>query len=345
MKEIWKKHYEKIVLGVLALSFVFALLYLLQMLESASATTEDQLRFRKSKANYEIKNFKADEYNVDHNLGKKTTLKMNIATDAEAEKNSQADKENKNAQGAKKAEADKNTNTAQPDEQAAVQTHEKSEYALGLLVPAKMLRSKCCKTIMPWNMARRKDNQNAICPNCGEEMEDPLSPPSSKDYERKLRERDTDGDGMPDLFERRLGLNPLDAQDAQNDADDDGFSNLYEFISGTDLKDKRSYPSLRQCLYLKRLEKKELAVKLDSVVPGSDINDPSKKTWSISLVINKNFENKSVGEMVVISKKTYQIYAVEEKPFEKQEGGLVNKYMEYSVVLVPMNGDVPNLEK
>jgi hypothetical protein len=45
---------------------------------------------------------------------------------------------------------------------------------------------------------------------------------------------DSDADGMPDAFETRFGLNPNSPSDASQDADGDGYTNLEEFLNGTD---------------------------------------------------------------------------------------------------------------
>jgi len=45
---------------------------------------------------------------------------------------------------------------------------------------------------------------------------------------------DTDGDGVPDWWEEKHGLDPSDPADAALDADADGLSNLAEFLAGTD---------------------------------------------------------------------------------------------------------------
>jgi Zn-dependent metalloprotease len=46
--------------------------------------------------------------------------------------------------------------------------------------------------------------------------------------------RDTDGDGLPDGWERQHGLNPADPADATADSDGDGLNNADEFASGAD---------------------------------------------------------------------------------------------------------------
>jgi pectate lyase len=45
---------------------------------------------------------------------------------------------------------------------------------------------------------------------------------------------DTDGDGMPDAWERKHGLDPRNPSDGNSDKDLDGYTNLEEYLNGTD---------------------------------------------------------------------------------------------------------------
>jgi Leucine-rich repeat (LRR) protein len=49
---------------------------------------------------------------------------------------------------------------------------------------------------------------------------------------------DDDNDGMPDIWEQQYGFDPL-VDDASGDWDKDGYSNLEEYLAGTDPKDSR----------------------------------------------------------------------------------------------------------
>lgn len=45
---------------------------------------------------------------------------------------------------------------------------------------------------------------------------------------------DSDNDGMPDEWERQFGFNPYDESDNTHDKDEDGYTNIEEYLNGTD---------------------------------------------------------------------------------------------------------------
>jgi len=57
--------------------------------------------------------------------------------------------------------------------------------------------------------------------------------------------KDSDGDGLPDAWEIKYGLNPHDPSDAVLDSDGDGYSNIEEFINGTNPVRKTDYTNLK----------------------------------------------------------------------------------------------------
>ncbi|MGD9106436.1 MAG: hypothetical protein PVJ87_06355, partial [Desulfobacterales bacterium] len=61
-------------------------------------------------------------------------------------------------------------------------------------------------------------------------------------YNTNRESFDTDDDKMPDGWEVQYGLNPL-ANDASLDKDSDGYSNLQEYLAGSDPNDPNSHPS------------------------------------------------------------------------------------------------------
>ncbi len=89
------------------------------------------------------------------------------------------------------------------------------------------VRTACLKCGKPVPILEMK------CPFCGfeEEGDDPTK-------------RDSDGDGMPDWWEEKYGLNLYNPEDGGLDPDGDMFSNYEEFLAGTDPRDSASCPDL-----------------------------------------------------------------------------------------------------
>ena len=75
---------------------------------------------------------------------------------------------------------------------------------------------------------------------------------------------DTDGDGMPDAWERQYGFDPLDPADAHGDADGDGFTNLEEYLAGTNPRDPKSHPPLDVLLRVHEIVLKRIPLSFTS---------------------------------------------------------------------------------
>ncbi len=71
-----------------------------------------------------------------------------------------------------------------------------------------------------------------VCPFTGASQPVPVAPEL----------RDSDGDGLPDIWEQKVGLDIYDPVDAGNDLDGDSFTNLEEFQADSDPLEKTSFP-------------------------------------------------------------------------------------------------------
>ena len=77
------------------------------------------------------------------------------------------------------------------------------------------------------------------CPACGTPQE-----------AEKVVVLDADGDGIPDEWEKKYGLNPSDPADASLDADGDGFTNIEECVAKTNPADPKDHPDYLDSLKL-----------------------------------------------------------------------------------------------
>jgi hypothetical protein len=114
----------------------------------------------------------------------------------------------------------------------------------------RLLCVKCAKPIA-WGVEK--------CTFCG------VAQP--KEEKIDLAAVDTDGDGIPDLEERMLNLNPEDGSDVDLDNDNDGFSNIEEYQAKTDMNDAKSHPSYQSRISLAKIEGTKLTVRATSRTP------------------------------------------------------------------------------
>lgn len=57
--------------------------------------------------------------------------------------------------------------------------------------------------------------------------------------------KDSDGDGMPDKWEQKYGLDPKDPSDAKSDINRDGYTNIEKYINGIDPAQKVDWTNLK----------------------------------------------------------------------------------------------------
>lgn len=95
---------------------------------------------------------------------------------------------------------------------------------------------------------------------------------------------DNDNDGIPDTAETEAGLNPLDSTDALLDADGDGFSNLNEYLHGSDIAIADSSP-VKIATLLETFDDglpKGFYVALDSLQPWAIETDSQENSFITS---------------------------------------------------------------
>ena len=126
-----------------------------------------------------------------------------------------------------------------------------------------------------------------VCPLCGETQAEP---------EKAVV--DADGDGLPDDWEKKYGLD-VTQNDADADKDGDGFTNAEEFAAGTDPADRNSHPdyldSLKLVLplketvlpfYLRSYMKTPAGMKLEFFDPKRR-NDYGKNGYRYSVLVGE----------------------------------------------------------
>jgi hypothetical protein len=156
---------------------------------------------------------------------------------------------------------------------------------------------------------------------------------------------DTDGDGLPDDWEKKFGLDAATA-DADADTDADGFTNAEEFAAGTDPSDKKSHPDYFDSLklvmplketylpfYLRSYMKTPGGMKLEFFDPKRR-NDYGKNGYRYSVL---------VGEAIGDTGFTAKSFEQKEKKV-KIKGSNVERAVDVSAVTIVRKKDGKELE-
>lgn len=165
---------------------------------------------------------------------------------------------------------------AQPRERNTSQIDSQILFT-NLMVPYPMALCPYCNRVIPFNAFPSGDGESK-CPldDCRKTLHAPFNVISEK-------EQDSDGDGIPDKDEQRMGLNPNFA-DAAADADGDEYSNYEEFICKTDCNNAKSRPPYHEKMLVLPIKRRKLLFQLKKI----SFRDKTKKdTAQIEMAIEK----------------------------------------------------------
>jgi hypothetical protein len=181
----------------------------------------------------------------------------------------------------------------------------------------------------------------AACPNCGWIMpESVLRCPRCGFW----RLNDDDKDGMPNDWEDRYSVVDRYTPDAAEDPDNDGFSNLKEYLGGSDPGDPKSIPSPFRLTssYKKRVD---IRFKGYTVNPGGDAEKIDPEYW----VLQMNYGRGSDTAFVKLGGylRGYHLFPLEvSKVLRKGTGGIPDWYEDVYVLSIQRRNQQPiKLEK
>ncbi|MHB9138697.1 MAG: hypothetical protein ACYC4Q_04750 [Victivallaceae bacterium] len=186
------------------------------------------------------------------------------------------------------------------------------------------------------------NNNPHKCPVCGGELQKPDKKAQQTAINTKVIEGDADGDGIPDIVEEKLGLNPREPEDSLQDMDNDGFSNAFEYktigpaYGAIAIGNVKVHPAMYLRLHLLDLRKTLLDITLKKVVPAGTKGDE----FDVQLNIENGAKTlfKSLNDKVTLDKRPYEIVKIIPKFTKLQQGNLITDKDESTIVLNSVDG-------
>ena len=208
-----------------------------------------------------------------------------------------------------------------------------------LINPFECARCPHCGRIVPLRDFKEEPHK---CPVCNGELKPPIIKVPPKLDGGRVTAEDSDGDGIPDLVEEKLGLNPKELEDGSLDMDGDGFSNAFEYkffgsaAGSSAISNPKIHPPLYMRLHVVALRKALLDVILKKVVPAGAKGDE----FDIQLAIDNGAKTlfKVLNDKVTLDKKPYEIVKVIPKFTKLQQGSVIVEKDESRIVLNSVDG-------
>nr|HPN84841.1 hypothetical protein [Victivallales bacterium] len=198
-----------------------------------------------------------------------------------------------------------------------------------LMNPYQSAACTSCKSIIPLS-----DFKNKKCSICGATLK--VVDPNEID-----RDKDSDSDGLSDVKEIELGMNPKDPQDVHYDMDNDGFSNIFEIQRGTKINDVKSHPPTAYRLYVGGIERKKLRLMLKKIIEKGD----KKESWDINtyeyVPEKKKMDDKfrKLGDNITVDGLKYTIKDIISKKIEKLDTKANSKFYEDASEIIIQAGN------
>ena len=293
-----KRHYEKMVLALFLLIFVFLLFYLIDLSKSTNTITKKDLQIPAPEPNYQKNDFSHKKYQISYIFSKDCVWNKSVV---------RSDKDN---------------------------------IYSDLIIPYKCARCPFCEKVIPSDYFYGPLDNPRRCPLCGKPLPRPFKDPGSTNINIDSGSLDRDNDGIPNVTEIKLGLNPDDPDDALDDMDGDGFPNVFEYKEETNIQNARSHPEMYKRLQLIEFRETLLPYKLKTVVTN---NKKDAKDWDVQInemqddgKIKTRF--KYLGSSLEMDKTNYKIVKIEPNYKEERRGGTIVKIDKSKIMFESYDG-------
>lgn len=215
---------------------------------------------------------------------------------------------------------------------------DKDQVYTDLMIPFECARCPFGNKVIPRYYFMGAIDHPRKCPLCGKNLPRPMIVTKRTGPENEM---DRDNDGIPNVTEVKLGLDPDNPDDAFYDMDNDGFPNIYEYQQKTNIQKYKSHPPFYHRLQLIEFRETLLPFKLMLVNTNGGKKDPAD--WVIQ--INEMIDGKSktrfkyLGSRMTLDKTPYSITKIDAKHVEERRGGTIVKKDKSKIFLKSRDGE------